>query len=154
VASVSEQFSGTWLLESWTAQDEFGHVERQFGDQPRGVLIITPDGWLSMQLAASSRADLASGSGPLGGPAEHSAAFLTYAAYVGRCRVEGDRLTTTVQVGLIPGWVGSEQVRGVVLDDGLLVLRARPRRARQPGIRAGQLVLPATGREMGQARVA
>jgi hypothetical protein len=123
---MSDQLAGSWQLQSWVARDEHGDVEKPFGDHPTGVLIITPDGWLSAHLAASSRPDLATGSTPLGEPAKQSAAFLTYVAYVGRYRMDGDRLTTTVHVSLCPDWVGSEQIRSVELDGDLLVLRAVP----------------------------
>jgi Lipocalin-like domain len=123
---MSDQLVGTWQLQSWVALDEHGNVEKPFGDHPTGVLVITSDGWLSAQLAASRRQDLAAGSNPLGEPAGQSAAFLTYVAYAGRYRTDGDRVTTTVQVSLIPDLVGSEQVRGIELDGDRLVLRAVP----------------------------
>ena len=123
---MSDQLAGSWQLQSWVARDEHGDVEKPFGDHPTGVLIITPDGWLSVHLAASSRPDLATGSTPLGEPAKQSAAFLTYVAYAGRYRMDGDRLTTTVHVSLLPDWVGLEQIRSVELDGDLLVLRAVP----------------------------
>jgi len=123
---VSAHLAGTWLLQSWTARDEHGRADQPFDDDPQGVLIISPDGWLSVQLAAPRRPALGGGVGPLGGPAEQSAAFLTYVAYAGRYRTGGDRLTTTVDVSLIPDWAGSDQVRAFEVDGDLLVLRAVP----------------------------
>ncbi len=52
---MPHELAGTWQLESWTARDQHGNVEKPFGEQPTGLLVITTDGWMSVQLAASDR---------------------------------------------------------------------------------------------------
>jgi Lipocalin-like domain len=120
---MSGHLVGVWQLESWTARDSRGNVEKPFGEHPTGVLVITADGWMSVHVAASDRPDFPTRSNPFGKPDEHAAAFVGYISYAGRYRTDGGRLVTTVQVSSIPNWVGSEQVRDLEFARDSLVLR-------------------------------
>jgi hypothetical protein len=129
---IAEQdITGTWLLVARgndDPDDEKVSIER-YGNDPRGMVIISPDGWMNASLSHGDRAPLA------GDPAWHTdapesdrlAAFDTYISYGGQWRLETDTFITKVEFALNPGWVGREQKRGVELlpDGGIKLLLSR-----------------------------
>jgi hypothetical protein len=119
--------AGRWNLLSWRSVDDDGAVTGEpFGEHPRGAVIYTPGGWMSGQLAATSRPEM-DGADPLGGPQRQRAeAYSTYVAYWGRYEITGDRIIHRVDTSLIPAWTGVEQVRYFSFSGDVLVLRTPP----------------------------
>ncbi len=119
--------AGVWELLEFRSVDDGGTVTgRPLGESPRGLLIYTPGGWMSGQVAAAGRPAVDS-AGPLGGPADQrAAAYSTYLAYWGRYAITGNRIIHQVDGSLIPGWAGLEQVRYFSLSGDVLVLRTPP----------------------------
>jgi len=119
--------TGTWLLVARgndDPDDEKVSIDR-YGNDPRGMVIISPDGWMNASLSHSDRPPLT------GDPAWHTdapesdrlTAFDTYISYGGQWRLENDTFITKVEFALNPGWVGGEQKRGVeLLPDGEMKL--------------------------------
>lgn len=123
----AEDITGTWLVVARGNDDpEDEKISRErYGDDPQGLLIISPDGWMNAALCWGGRAPLA------GDPAWHTdapdadrlRAFDTYISYGGRWSLEDGVFRTQVEFALNPGWVGGEQVRGAaLLPDGQLKL--------------------------------
>ena len=120
---TEEDITGTWLLVARGnahPADERVSLER-YGNDPRGMVIISPDGWMNASLSHGGRPLLT------GNPAWHTdapqsdrlAAFDTYISYGGQWRLEADTFITKVEFALNPGWVGKDQERGVeMLPDG------------------------------------
>ena len=120
---ITEQdITGTWLVVARGNDDPNDQqiaLER-YGDDPRGMVIISSDGWMNASLCHGGRPPLH------GNPAWHTdapdadrlAAYDTYISYGGRWRLENNTLITKVEFALNPGWVGGEQSRGIELLPG------------------------------------
>ncbi|HZD70681.1 MAG TPA: lipocalin-like domain-containing protein [Actinomycetes bacterium] len=103
--------AGTWRLESWTIHDQDGTVWDPLGEEGTGVAVVAAEGWLSVHITLEEPVQVAA----------NQAA--TYVDYVGRYRLDGDRLVTTVEISSISDWVGTEQARDVELTADTMVLR-------------------------------
>jgi Lipocalin-like domain len=76
---------GTWLLESYVEIDhETGAQDHPLGVTPQGIIMYTPDGYMSAQLQKSSRRAFVGGDLYEGEPSEYTEAGRTYIAYAGR----------------------------------------------------------------------
>jgi hypothetical protein len=118
---------GTWdLVECRSVDDDGAITGRPMGEDPRGLVIYTPGGWMSGQLAGSGRRAVDSADALGGPPDQRAAAYSTYMAYWGRYEVAGDRIIHHVDSSLVPGWAGLEQVRYFSLSGDVLVLRTPP----------------------------
>jgi hypothetical protein len=103
---VSDGLFGTWRLVS--AKVEFadtGERADMYGPNPVGRLVLAENHRMVTMLHAAER--------PANDPA---AAFGEMMAYAGTWRVEGEKITTTVDVAWLPDFVGTEQVRFYRLD--------------------------------------
>jgi Lipocalin-like domain len=119
--------AGRWeLLECRSVDDDEAATGRPLGEHPRGLVIYTPGGWMSGQLAATSRPAVESADPLRGPPDQRAAAYSTYVAYWGRYAITGDRIIHHVHSSLVPGWAGTEQVRYFSLSGDTLVLRTTP----------------------------
>ena len=124
---TAQDITGTWILVARgndDPEDARLSIER-YGRDPRGMVIISPDGWMNASLCHGERPPLS------GDPAWHTdapdadrlSAYDTYISYGGRWRLEGNTFITQVEFALNPGWVGGEQARGVELTpDGRMKL--------------------------------
>jgi len=103
---VSDLLYGTWRLVS--AKIEFADTGERidmYGPNPVGRLVLAENHRMVTMLHAAAR------------PADDAAAaFGEMMAYSGRWRVEGDKITTTVDVAWRPDFVGTEQPRFYRLD--------------------------------------
>lgn len=98
---------GAWELVSFVARDTATGVERQpLGTAPRGLILYTPDGHMSAQLADSD----------MGG----------YMAYGGRFSVDEETSTLhhDVTVSMMPELLVAKQFRHASVDGDLLTLSA------------------------------
>ena len=118
---------GTWSLVSYTERTlPEGPVTYPHGADALGLIMYTPDGYMSAQIMTRSRPSydrpVASG-----GTAEESAAAATgYLAYSGPYSVNvstGD-IHHEVMVSLLPNWLGHTQIRHSQLDSEQLTLSA------------------------------
>ena len=118
--SLRESLIGAWRLVSSVETDtKTGVVDLPLGDKPEGLILYTPDGYMSAQLSAANRPNFASGDMYRGKPEEYVAAGLSYLAYSGPYYV--DEASRTVEhemfVSLFPNWKGQRQARIVKLDE-------------------------------------
>ncbi len=111
---------GSWRLERWESVGDDGSVTFPFGERPEGILVYDPDGTMITTIAPSGRPHLSSLDPLMGGPPEERRrAAETFVAYGGRYGYDGTDVTHTVEMSLYPNWVGTRQVRHVLLtDDG------------------------------------
>jgi len=118
---------GTWQLESWTIgyqdRDEFTNP---YGDEPRGLLIYSEDGWMSASIARRERPPLPEDISYRKLPdALKAAAFSSYFHYAGRYRVVDGDVVHYVTQSLNPNFPGTEQLRHAELDGHTLVLSGK-----------------------------
>ena len=118
---------GSWQLESWiigySNREEFSYP---YGEDPQGLLIYTPDGWMSASICRSGRDLLPQDVSFRALPDEAKAgAFMSYFHYAGRYRiVDGDVIHYVTQ-SLNPNFPGTEQLRHAELDGHTLVLSGK-----------------------------
>ena len=116
--------AGCWDLVECTFTAADGTLRTPWGAAPVGVLIVTLSGELSAHGGRSGRAPFV-GENPT--PDEKRQVFDDYVSYFGRIvRVddEAGTMVTAVDGATDPGWIGSEQLRHLdVEDDDHIVLR-------------------------------
>ena len=118
---------GTWELESWT----IGYADRDelsfpYGEEPRGLLLYSTDGWMSASIGAPDRERLPEDVSYRKLPdALKAAAFSSYFHYAGRYRVVDGDVVHYVTQSLNPNFPGTEQLRHAELDGQTLVLSGK-----------------------------
>ena len=102
---------GTWKMVRAVAQDGNGKaLPAPYGGQGMGRLVLGADGRM-MALLCDARREI-----PNGEKRE-------YGGYCGNYTYDGKQLITRVDGAADPARMGSDQVRGVRFEDGLMVLR-------------------------------
>jgi hypothetical protein len=120
---LRDQLIGAWRLVSMQTRDEDGTVRYPLGDDATGLILYTPDGFMSAQIQASGRPAYADDDVDGGTLEEAAAAARGYLAYSGPYRVAADgELTHHMDVSLFPNWLGNTQVRVCRLDGDHLEL--------------------------------
>ncbi|GGF69642.1 lipocalin-like domain-containing protein [Alteromonas lipolytica] len=124
--SLKEQLIGTWCLLKYTLQNDDGTDYFPLGEDCRGFLIYTADGYVSAQLMASGRPVYQSGDLHEGTPEEMAAAAEGYIAYAGKYSV--DEVNTMVRhqmdVSMNPTWQDQIQERYLEIDGNKVTIRA------------------------------
>ncbi len=123
--SLREQLVGAWALSSFVERDiETGVENRPFGERPLGLILYTPDGYMSAQLQRPDRHAFADGDVLRATSEEYAAAGSSYVAYSGRFYVDEARrsLSHEMTVSFFPNWLGQRQVRLVEVDGKRLQL--------------------------------
>jgi hypothetical protein len=119
---ASNPFVGTWRLISWEDETEAGEKRCPFGPNPKGYIIYSADGYMSVVLCWAHRARFA-GDDPFGGtPEEKVSAYDSYVSYCGRYEVQEDRVIHKVELSKFPNWYGNDQVRFYRFDGNRLIL--------------------------------
>jgi hypothetical protein len=125
---------GTWALRTWESVDEEGAIVLPFGPDPIGYVVYTADGHMITAISESGRIPI--GGDPFAGPSEgRLAAFASFIAYAGTFRVEGEDVIHSVEMSLLPDWVGGEQLRHVKLSPN----RSRLTLSTEPLTTAGRI---------------
>jgi len=115
---------GAWSLESYSDTTEGKETVFPFGPKPIGLLIYTPDGYMSAQLMSLDRSSLDVGdwNGQTQGDFHENARH--FIAYSGEYQV--DEVTATVShmpnVSFAPDLIGKQLKRQVKLDGDRLTL--------------------------------
>lgn len=116
---------GAWQLVTWKRHKEDGSVSFPLGDAPRGLLIYTAEGAMSVHMLLADRPRLDTDD-PVGGTVEERAlAYSTCLSYFGTWEAEGHTVTHHVDAALFPNWSRTVQSRPFVFDNGRLVLQVR-----------------------------
>jgi hypothetical protein len=107
---------GVWILRSaYLERADTGEKIAQYGENPRGVLILHEGGRMAAIITPSLQPDDAA-------PPRRK-----LVAYSGRYRIEGaNRFVTDVDIAWLPTWVGTPRGRNFMLEDGELHIVADP----------------------------
>jgi lipocalin-like protein len=129
---LRDQLVGAWELTSFIERDiETGVENHPFGKHPLGLILYTPDGYVSAQLQRPERPPFADGDLLHATPEEYAAAGRSYIAYSGRFFVDerNKSLSHEMAISLFPNWSRQRQVRLVEVNDERLQLSTdRPQR--------------------------
>jgi Lipocalin-like domain len=115
---------GAWTLESFESSDLDGSdVRYPLGADARGIIMYTPDGYMSAQIMRADRPQFEVGDLSKGDKDELAAAASGYLAYSGPYTVSDDSVVAHhVDVSLLPNWVGGTQYRAARVGDSQLIL--------------------------------
>ena len=116
---------GAWTLVASVERGiETGVESHPLGDRPLGLILYTPDGYMSAQLQRRERPPFAEGDLLRATPEEYAAAGSSYVAYSGRFFVDEAKksLSHEMAVSFFPNWVGQRHVRLVELNGERLQL--------------------------------
>jgi hypothetical protein len=124
--SMGAHLVGVWNLISYTNIQKDGRKVQPFGLSPSGLLIYTPDGFVSAQLMdprrwSSHREELDNWT-----PEEYQEFGRGYIGYCGRYEVDEERETVThvPTVAFLPNLIGKRLRRQVQLFHSILTLTA------------------------------
>ncbi len=120
------RFLGTWKLISCEHRLENGTITYPMGDNPVGVLIYTPDGYMSGTLMNANRPRFRTTDLFEGSDSERAQAARTYVHYTGPFEVWEDRVIHHVEASLFPNWVGTRQQRFYQFSGDTLELSTNP----------------------------
>ncbi|WP_428773319.1 lipocalin-like domain-containing protein [Vibrio sp.] len=117
--SLLEQLIGAWSLVSYVEKPLDGSEPiYPFGKSPKGIIMYTPDGYMSAQISTLNRPHFASGDWFKGSEKELANEASSYIAYTGPFDVDEEThsLTHTMFISLFPNWTGQTQPRKVKLE--------------------------------------
>jgi hypothetical protein len=134
--SLREQLIGAWKLVSYVEEPIDPPLRKgygvtgdaapdyPFGEDAQGIIMYTPDGFMSAQLSRRDRAPFASDDWSKGAPEEFATAASSYFAYTGPFHVDeaNQTLTHTMFISLFPNWTGQTQPRVARIDGDLLII--------------------------------
>ncbi|HEY5606942.1 MAG TPA: lipocalin-like domain-containing protein [Alphaproteobacteria bacterium] len=120
MSDEKRQIVGTWKLVSVEYEDQATKARTPvLGEHPRGYQIATPEGrWIAVVTAEARPVPKTD--------RQCLDAFRSMIAYCGRYRVEGNTVTTKVEVAWNEAWVGGEQVRIVRFEGDRLFIESPP----------------------------
>jgi len=128
--TLHEQLIGAWKLVSYVEKPVDGSAPfYPFTENPEGIIMYTPDGFMSAQLCAPGRKPFRSGDWFKGTVEEYEAQATTYIAYTGPFNVDEEKqtLTHSMFISLFPNWIGQTQPRVVKIEgDDLYLSSAAP----------------------------
>jgi hypothetical protein len=120
---VRTKLLGAWELVSYTATSTDGEVIHPLGPAPYGLIVYTPQGYMSAQLGRRDRAALRSARLEDATAEELAQAAVGYLAYGGPFEVvDPTTVEHHVTTSLFPNWIGRSQVRKVSFEGSLLTL--------------------------------
>ena len=123
--TLARALPGAWTLERWEIRYADGRPPGfPFGEAATGLLLYTPDGWMSAGIARAARPRFDSPSARHVPAERKRAAFDSYFHYQGRYRIRDGCVLHEVSDSLNPDFPGSTQLRKAALDGDSLVLSA------------------------------
>jgi lipocalin-like protein len=127
--SQDSPLQGTWVL---VAADKIlpgGERTRDYGNSPKGRLIVDSQGRYSLQIFKSERLAFASDDKAHGSADEYASAALGSSTHYGTVVVDADQhvLTFKIEGSSFPNWEGASQKREYTLKDGVLTYKVPPR---------------------------
>ncbi|MCX7514757.1 lipocalin-like domain-containing protein [Frateuria hangzhouensis] len=121
--------AGTWTLVAADVLHPDGSRAHDYGDAPKGLLLIDHVGHYSLQLYRSDRARFAHPAKAKASAQEYRAAVMGSSTHYGTLAVEADRheLVFHIESASFPNWEGQEQRRSFELKGDTLSYRVPPR---------------------------
>lgn len=123
--TLREQLIGAWKLVSYVELPVDGSAPfYPMSEKPMGIIMYTPDGYMSAQLMHPDRKNFASGDWFDGTDEEYKAEASSYIAYTGPFHVDEEKqtLTHSMFTSLFPNWTGQTQPRVVKIEGDMLHL--------------------------------
>jgi len=115
--SIAKQIQGSWMLVSvYNEQD--GKKTFQFGLNPRGSMILTPDGRFSLFMMRANLPKFAANSRIRGSTTENQAVVQGCAALFGTYKVLNEKehmVSLHVEGSTFPNWDGEDQTRVMIV---------------------------------------
>ena len=124
-AKLRDQLIGAWKLVSYVEKPVDGSEPfHPMSEHPMGIIMYTPDGYMSAQLSKPDRPPFASGDWFKGTDEDYKQEASTYIAYTGPFHVDEEKqtLTHSMFISLFPNWVGQTQPRIVKIEGNTLHL--------------------------------
>ena len=114
---TAKQLVGSWKLSSWVIQ-VIGEQQatEPLGPNPKGRLVITPDGYMVAIIAAANRK-------PATNNDESAALLNSLLAYTGKVTTDGGKITIKVDISWNELLTGQDQVRFVKVEGDKLSIR-------------------------------
>jgi Lipocalin-like domain len=125
VEGLRDQLIGAWKLVSYQERPVDGSEPFEpLGHEPKGIIMYTPDGYMSAQLSKPDRPNFASADWFAGTAEDYQAKASSYIACSGPFHVDEEKQTLThwMFVSLFPDWTGQTQPRRVKLEGDTLRL--------------------------------
>jgi len=122
---LRDQLIGAWKLVSYEERPVDGSLSfYPMSKNPMGIIMYTPDGYMSAQLMHPDRNIFTSGDWFDGTDAEYKQEASTYIAYSGPFHVDEEKqtLTHSMFISLFPNWTGQTQPRVIKIEGDLLHL--------------------------------
>ncbi len=122
---LRDQLIGAWKLVSYVEMPaDGGPLAHPMGERPVGIIMYTPDGYMSAQLMRANRTPFASADWYKATPEEYGREGPACFAYSGPFHVDEELETVThsVVVSLFPNWIGQTQKRVAKVDGDTLHL--------------------------------
>jgi len=120
---------GTWVLVTADVLYPDGKRTHDYGENPKGRLMVDAEGRYSLQIFSTARPRFASGDKATGTPDEFRAAIMGVSTHFGTMSV--DEATHTLNVAIdnasYPNWEGTLQKRQYVLKGDELSYKVLPR---------------------------
>jgi hypothetical protein len=113
---TARQLAGSWKLSSWTIQIIGGEATEPFGPNPKGRAVFTPDGFSAFMIARPDRK-------PATNDTDSAALLKSLMVYTGKFTIDGDKLTTDVDLSWNEILTGTSQVRFFKLEGDKLSIR-------------------------------
>lgn len=116
---------GSWQLVSWEIL--YPGDEKKvfpFGENPKGILMYSADGYMSANISRAGRRPLSTDSLRKAPSSEKLTAFETNFSYAGPYRIEGNKVIHTVEYSLNPNMVATKQIRDMAFEGDHLILSA------------------------------
>lgn len=121
--AVRVRLLGAWELVSYDATGGDGRIVHPLGPRPHGLIVYSPQGYMSAQLGRGDRPRAQSERLEEATTRELAQAAVSYIAYGGPFRVvDPTTVEHHVTTSLFPNWVGKPQVRKVRFEAELLKL--------------------------------
>jgi hypothetical protein len=115
----SSKLVGVWKLTSMVAESMQTKERRNlYGEKPKGYLIVTPERLTAIVTGEGRKAPQTD--------EDRINSFRTMFAYTGPYRVEGDWLTTKVEVAWNEAWTGTDQTVTFRLEGDKLFIETNP----------------------------
>lgn len=106
-----DELAGTWTLVAADLIKTDGSVVRDYGNAPKGLLVIDSGGRYSLQIFKAERLRFASVDKGAGTDAEFRSAVLGSSTHYGQMRLDGGQLHFHIEGASFPNWEGTVQKR-------------------------------------------
>ena len=128
-AAQTSEITGTWSVIKAEKLLPDGTRVSDYGDNPHGLVIFTPDGYYSVQIYRADRIKFSSGDKLKGTPDEYKEASLSTSSHFGRYSVDAIKHTITFHIdrSSFPNQDDSTQVRAYEMNGDELSWKVAPR---------------------------